>query len=81
MGHYGRMFFSLSRMPPWRQLRNNGIALAAVGLVGTALIALLHGELRWGNIGLIITVGSLLPLGAAAVKWSRERRARQRTEE
>lgn len=75
------MFFSLSHLPPWRQLRNNGAALAAVGVIGTILITLLQGELRWGNIGLIFIVGSLLPLGAAAAKWSQERRERQHVEE
>lgn len=81
MGHHGRMPISLSHLPPWRQLRNNGAALAAVGVVGTILIALFDGELRWGNVGLIPTVGSLVPLGAAVVKWSQERRERQRTED
>ena len=75
------MPISLSSLPSWRQLRNNGAALAAVGVVGTILIALIDGELRWGNVGLISIVGSLLTLGAAAVKWSQERRERQRTEE
>lgn len=79
MGHYGRMAISLSHLPPWRQLRNNGAALAAVGIIGTMLIALIDGELRWGNVGLISIVGSLLPLGAAAAKWSQERRGQQRT--
>lgn len=32
------------------------------------------------NIGLIITVGALLPLGAPAARWSQERRERQWTE-
>ncbi|WP_422117327.1 hypothetical protein [Brachybacterium sp. UNK5269] len=45
------MFFSLSRLPPWRQLRNDGDALAAVGIVGMVLIALIDGGLRWGTSG------------------------------
>lgn len=81
MGHHCRMPISLSSLPSWRQLRTNGAALAAVGVVGTILIALVDGELRWGNVGLISIVASLLTLGVAAVKWSRERRERQRTEE
>ncbi|WP_157697028.1 hypothetical protein [Brachybacterium avium] len=75
------MSISLSSLPSWRQLRTNGAGLAVVGVVGTVLIALIDGELRWGNIGLIFIGGSLLIWGVAAVKWSRERRERQRTEE
>lgn len=81
MGHHCRMRLSLSSLPSWRQLRTNGAAIAAVGVVGTILIALVDGELRWGNVGLIFIGGSLLIWGVAAVKWSRERRERQRTEE
>lgn len=81
MEHHCRVSISLSSLPSWRQLRTNGAALAAVGVVGTILIALVDGELRWGNVGLISIVASLLTLGVAAVKWSRERRERQRTEE
>ena len=72
---------SLSSLPSWRQLRRNGAALATVGVVGTILIALIDGELRWGNVGLIFIVGSLLIWGAAAVKRSQELRERQRAEE
>lgn len=75
------MPISLSSLPSWRQLRTNGAALAAVGVVGTIFIAIVDGELQWGNVGLISIGGSLLIWGVAAVKWSRERRERKRTEE
>jgi len=62
-------------IPYPRHLQRNGLALLGVGLVGTLMLALLHGGIAWSNIGLLFMVG-----GAAMIIVGRvlEARARRR---
>lgn len=62
-------------IPYPRQLQRNGVVFLAVGLVGALLLALLHGGIRWDNVGLLFMVS-----GAAMIIVGRVlgRRARRR---
>lgn len=54
---------AMGRIPYPRQLQRNGLALLLVGVLGTVVLAVLHGGLDWSNIGpFFVVVGALMNL-------------------
>lgn len=62
-------------IPYPRQLQRNGLVMIGVGLVGTVVMALLHGGLEWSNIGPMIMIGGTVLVIVGRVLASRARTA------
>lgn len=64
--------------PTWKTLRNGGMALLAGGAVGMLISWLIHRQVAWDSLGLILaTIGGIF-LVASLASWliSRHREGR-----
>lgn len=60
--------------PHWRQLRNSGLAVLGVGIVGTVLLALLHGGLHWTNSGFLVMISGAVIILRSVHRWRADAR-------
>lgn len=60
-------------IPYPRQLQRNGLVMLLIGLVGTVVLAVLHGGLEWMNVGTLFMVFGTVMILVGRVLQARAR--------